>query len=88
MTTTHWSASVSFAQTPLAEIGSKLEEILALGWKELDRGDPWAVVFRKHLPESVRDPEAELREVMGEYWMTADDIRELRAEVAKHYPTA
>jgi hypothetical protein len=26
------------------------------------------------LPESNRDPEAELRDVMGEYWMTSDEI--------------
>lgn len=44
------------------------------------RGDPWAVAYRKDFPEEASDdPEAELRDVMGEYWVSADEIRVLLA---------
>lgn len=70
---------MSFAVTPLSEISAKVEEIAARGWEYRDRGDPWSAVFRKYLPESDKDPEAELREIMGDYWMSAEDIRAFRA---------
>lgn len=73
------TAAVSFARMPLAEVSAKVAEIEALGWVEVGRGDPWAVSFRKEVPEEQADPEADLREVMGEYWMTADEIRALLA---------
>jgi hypothetical protein len=73
----NWLAGVSFAQTPLDQIGAKIEAIVSRGWHEEERGDPWVVSFSKSLPEGDRDPEAELREVMGEYWLDADAIREL-----------
>jgi hypothetical protein len=42
------------------------------------RGDPWVVAYRKAIPEG-QDREAEIRSVMGDYWLTADDIRDLLA---------
>jgi hypothetical protein len=73
--TTH--ASVSFANVPLAEISEKAAAIKAAGWTAHDRGDPWAQRFSKVLPDSENDPERELREIMGDYWLDADGIREL-----------
>jgi hypothetical protein len=70
-------AAVSFARTPLAEIGGKVREITALGWVEEDRGDPWAVTFRKVVPEGEANPEAELHRVMGDYWLDAGSLRTL-----------
>lgn len=70
-------AAVSFAATPLEEIGTKANHILALGWKPEDRGDPWVVAFRKEFAETESDPEVELRDVMGEYWLGADKIQAL-----------
>jgi hypothetical protein len=69
---------VSFAKTPLAEISGKAEEIQALGWQEDGRGDPWAVEYRKSVPRG-EDAEAEIRTLMGDYYLTPDDIRELLA---------
>ncbi|MGD0272507.1 MAG: hypothetical protein ABSB96_02080 [Gaiellaceae bacterium] len=69
-------SGVSFAKAPLDEISGKAAEILALGWKESGlRGDPWAVSFEKVFPDTTTDAEAELRAVMGDYWMTKDDQR-------------
>jgi len=74
-------AAVSFARTPLEEISAKVEQIKALGWREREdgRGDPWAASFTKDVPEGEPDPEAELRAVMGEYWLDADAIKALLA---------
>jgi hypothetical protein len=69
---------VSFACTPLAEVSAKANAIQELGWGEDKRGDPWVVAYRKAIPEG-QDPEAEIRGVMGDYWLTADDIRDLLA---------
>lgn len=68
--------AVSFAKTPLGEISKKAEQIRALGWKEDRRGDPWAVTYRKWVPRGV-DAEAELRDVMGDYYLTPEDTRSL-----------
>jgi hypothetical protein len=77
VTTCH--AGVSFARTPLEEVSSLARRIEALGWRESEdgRGDPWAVEFEKDVSEDERDPEAELREVMGDYWLDADAIKAL-----------
>jgi len=77
MTLLSVTAAVSFALTPLHEISAKVDSIAELGWQEVGRGDPWAVSFQKQFPEAERDAEAELRRVMGEYWLTAKDIRDL-----------
>jgi hypothetical protein len=69
---------VSFARTPLAEISAKANAIQELGWREDKRGDPWVVGYRKAIPAG-HDPEAEIRSVMGDYWLTTDDIRDLLA---------
>ena len=71
-------AGVSFAKTPLAEISGKVAEIVALDWEETGRGDPWAVSFGK----DFSDPsgwKAELRAVMGDYWLTAEEIADARS---------
>jgi hypothetical protein len=84
MTTFTMFAAVSFAKTPVSEISAKASEIGALGWQERDdsRG-PWAVKYRKDLPEQEGfDYEAELRDVMGDYWVTPDEIRALLANRA------
>jgi hypothetical protein len=69
---------VSFARTPLAEISAKANAIQELGWREDKRRDPWVVAYRKAIPER-QDPEAEIRSVMSDYWLTADEIRDLLA---------
>jgi hypothetical protein len=69
---------VSFARTPLAEISAKANAIQELGWREDKRRDPWVVAYRKAIPEG-QDPEAEIRSVMSDYWLTADEIRDLLA---------
>jgi hypothetical protein len=40
------------------------------------RGDPWVVAYRKVIPAG-QDPEAEIRAVMSDYWLTAEDVRDL-----------
>lgn len=74
-------AGVSFARTPLEEISAKVEQIKALGWSEREdgRGDPWAVTFYKDVPEDEPDAEAELRSVMGDYWLDGEAIKALLA---------
>lgn len=75
-------AAVSFARTPLQELSAKVEQIKALGWREREdgRGDPWAASFAKDVSEDeARNGEAELRAVMGDYWLDADAIKELLA---------
>jgi hypothetical protein len=76
-------AYVSFARTPLEEIGRKVEEIKALGWAERDgrRGDPWVASFEKAMSDA-ESAEAELRSVMGDYWLTPDDMQELLEQAA------
>jgi hypothetical protein len=67
----------------------KAAEIEARGWEEEDRGDPWVVQVRKSwgpgsalsalIPEGEGGTaEAELREIMGDYWLSADEIATLR----------
>ena len=72
---------VSFARTPLAEITAKAHELEALGWTQVEdgRGDPWAASFRKDVPEDEPDKSAEIRRVMGDYWVDADAIAALLA---------
>jgi len=78
-----WSASVSFAKTPLDEIGAKVAELKAAGWVDSGRrGDPWVAVFDKRQPRDDADPEAELRRIMGDYWVSADEIRTLLASAS------
>lgn len=81
-----FTAAVSFARTPLEEISGKVERIKALGWQECEdgRGDPWAVSFVKQIAEEqAGHAEAELRTVMGEYWIDAAGIRELLASARR-----
>jgi hypothetical protein len=74
-------AVVSFARTPLAEVSAKAQEIGALGWRETDRADPWLVTYSKPFPEDEHQKaEDELRQVMGDYWLTAEDMGALRAK--------
>lgn len=75
-----FTASVSFARTPLREIGEKVAQLEALGWHEHEdgRGDPWAAAFVKQIAEgSAAQASAELQAVMGDYWIDAAGIREL-----------
>ena len=78
MTNNEMLVGVSFARTPVAEISAKANAIQERGWREDKRGDPWVVAYRKVIPAG-QDPEAEIRAVMGDYWLTADDIRDLLA---------
>jgi hypothetical protein len=78
MTDVTMHVGVSFAKTPVNEIGSKAEALRALGWREGERGDPWAISYFKSLRESQTDrAEDEVRGVMGEHWLSADEIRGL-----------
>ena len=46
------------------------------GWEPVDgKGEPWAILVGKTFSEHTPDPEAELREIMGDYWMTGKEIR-------------
>ena len=77
-----WTVAVSFAKVPLAHIGDKADAIRAAGWlaDEVleERGDPWVQSFTKVFPESEKtDPEAELRQIMGDYWLDGDAITDL-----------
>lgn len=74
-----FTVGVSFARTPLEEISGKVAELAALGWREYGRGDPWAATFQKDVPEELADPSAEVRQVMGDYWLDADAMRALLA---------
>jgi hypothetical protein len=67
---------VSYANTPIAVLSEKAAAIAALGWQEREegRGDPWLVWYRKDFEDSPADPEAELRQVLGPYWLGADAI--------------
>ena len=69
--------AVSLARVPLREISRKVEQLEALGWREDSRGDPWAASFVKDFPEGEDSAaEAEVRGVMGDYWV---DVAERRA---------
>jgi hypothetical protein len=73
---------VSFARTPLTEIGEKVEQIKTLGWNEdggYGRGDPWVAAFQRDVDESDPDPTRELREVMGDYWLDSAAMKALLA---------
>ena len=73
-------SGVSFARTPLAEISGKAAQIEALGWTHDDenRGDPWYARFSKDFDMAGPDDyDADLRSVMGDYWVDADAIRSL-----------
>ena len=71
--------AVSFAATPLREIGTRVERLEALGFRERpDRGDPWVATFEKDFPQEYAfHAEAQVREAMGDYYMDAGAIREL-----------
>jgi hypothetical protein len=70
---------VSFLRTPLAEISGLVRAIERLGWREQERGDPWIVLYGRQV-ESGEGVEGELRGLMGEFWLSSDDIRALRGE--------
>lgn len=71
---------VSFAMTPLKEIGPKANAIMALGWEYNGRGDPWSVSFRRDCPEEgASSAVSEVKELMGDYWLDADGITALNA---------
>lgn len=70
--------AISLARVPLREISRKVEQLEALGWREDRRGDPWAASFVKHVPEDgVSAAEAEVRRVMGDYWVDAAETQAL-----------
>jgi len=72
------SVGVSFARVPLDEISQLVAKIEALGWRERGRGDPWVVSFGKQIPEETMQAASDgLREVVGEYWVDADEIKDL-----------
>jgi hypothetical protein len=70
------TVGVSLAQTPVAEVSERAAAIEALGWREVDRADPWAVIYQKDVPEDAPDPYGEVRAAMGDHWMTTDQIAE------------
>jgi hypothetical protein len=70
-------AAVSFADTPRRRSSRELTRYSSLGWTIIDRGDPWVILVAKHVDESEREPEAELRDVMGDYWVDTNRMREL-----------
>src|ERR1051325_8887396 len=54
------TAGVSFAKTPAIEVSKKAGKIEKLGWREVGRGDPWVISYRKDVPMHTADPEAEI----------------------------
>ena len=69
------SAVVSFAETPVAEISTKAAELASRGWvfDEQRQRRPLAHPRLETLSEpATGDYEAELREVMGNYWADLD----------------
>jgi hypothetical protein len=62
----------------MAHLGN---EILKLGWTAERRGDPWMIAFRKDFPggTSVQHAEAEVKNVLGDYWVGAEDFDALRS---------
>ena len=69
-------SAVSFAETPLAEISTKAKALRSRGWvfDEERKGDPWLVLISKRFEGPVLDDgEAEIREVMGNYWVDLDE---------------
>ena len=71
---THY-ATVSFYKVALLEIGPLANRIVEAGWEPVDgKGEPWAILVGKTFSEPTPDPEAELREIMGDYWMTGEEI--------------
>jgi hypothetical protein len=77
VTETHWQVGVSFLRTPFAEISSRIDAIERRGWSVEHHGDPWVVSFSKSLPDDVGEPETELREIMGDDWLDANEIARL-----------
>jgi len=72
-----FTTAVSFATTPVSEVSSKHDAIVAAGLKDLDRGDPWSVMYRKEVGSRGDDEEREIREIMGYYWLDGDAMAEL-----------
>jgi hypothetical protein len=73
---TEFLADVCYAKTPLDEPSTKHAEIVALGWKATDRGDPWVVLYGKVFPMGQEeDAVPELRHVMGDYWPSEEEVR-------------
>jgi hypothetical protein len=63
---------VSFVNTPITEVGTKANEILALGWRhEETLPDNWTVKFSRDFPEDVASATAddEIKQLMGAYWV-------------------
>src|SRR6476661_6744211 len=83
-------AAVSFQNTPLDLIAEKQREIEALGWHEYDRADPWLVRYEKDFAEGEhhRGADAELRRVMGDYWLSPDETASLHGETSAHKRSA
>jgi hypothetical protein len=70
--------AVSLARVPLRDISRRVEQLEGLGWREDRRGDPWAASFVKDFPEGDEGAaEAEVRRVMGDYWIDAAETRAL-----------
>jgi hypothetical protein len=70
--------AVSFAKTPAHEITELHNRIVALGWKEVDRGDPWVISYERLIPDAIEDEVlAEVQTLMRDYWLDADDIKAL-----------
>jgi hypothetical protein len=82
-------AAVSFRNTPLDLIAEKHRQIEALGWRECDRADRWVVKYEKDFPEGEgQGADAELRRVMGDYWLSPDEIASLHGEARTHKRSA
>ena len=72
-------AGVCYAKAPLERVSAMQDEILARGWREEDRGDPWLAAYEKAIPEGEQGTAlAELRSVLGEYWLSDEEFRALR----------
>ncbi len=70
------TTTVSFYKVALLEIGPLANRIVEPAGNQVDgKGEPWAILVGKTFSEHTPDPEAELREIMGDYWMTGKEIR-------------
>lgn len=77
--------AVSFERTPVPEIGPKWMELHSLGWEwQENLPHRWIARFVKQVPHSVTagQAEAEVRDVMDPYYVSADELEAGAADPA------
>lgn len=81
--------AVSFERTPVPEIGPKWMELHALGWEWQENLPPrWIARFKRVYPDShaAKGAEAEVQRVMGDYYVSADELEAGAADASQPLP--